>query len=288
MTRKQALVCFLILLGAATSRAGENGGPTAGAYAASLGAGAALGLEPSAWGGTPAALIPGSLGFLLHAHHPFGMEELGVGEVGAHGYARRFGGGFSFRQLRVTDLYMERSVEIRIAARLLPSGTWAGTLDAGLSLSADRVDLAGREGAFGGGQGLGLIWRPLPRLAAGLMARGMPLGRGMDRDWEDQGLLWQAGLEARSGGRESGGPVQVLRFDLRKTGASAFRSLASYGVSPHPAVEATAALSSAPFRFSLGLKAAWGGFAFHQAWRHHRWLGGEALPSLGYTRPPGD
>jgi hypothetical protein len=273
----------------AASCALEGPGPVAGSFGGSLGAGAALGLEPSAWGGSPATLLSSPWGFHLHAHHPFGLEEIGVFEAGGHLRLGRYGGALTAHQVEVEDLYRAQDAELRLSRRFGKVGNFPGTLDFGGGWSLGTVALSGHPRAFGAAQAYGLAWRPLPRLAAGMMARNLPLGArlsDMGGDWEDRGLVWQAGLEACSADPGSGGMRQSLRFDLRKTGGSAWRSLAALGIRPHPAVEAIASLSSDPFQFSLGLRASWAGWSFHQAFRHHRWLGGTGLSTLAFAGPP--
>jgi hypothetical protein len=124
------------------------------------------------------------------------------------------------------------------------------------------------------------------------MARGLPLDFGtlLDREgresaWEGQGAVWQWGLEVRSF-RGGAGTGQALRLDFRKSGPADWCALAALALRPHPALEAAAGLAAAPFRASLGLRLSWAGTEFHQAWRHHRFLGPGWLASLGFGRDP--
>jgi hypothetical protein len=99
-------------------------------------------------------------------------------------------------------------------------------------------------------------------------------------------------MEARTGGAGRSGGVgadgvpaeQSIRFDLRRTGHSDWRALASLSIRPHPALEITSGLSSAPFQFSLGACIAWSGAEYHQSFRHHRDLGATWLSTLGLSR----
>ena len=120
----------------------------------------------------------------------------------------------------------------------------------------------------------------------------MPLRRqGRESAWEGEGAVWQWGLEARTfrggrGTRGGGGIGQTLRLDFRKAGPADWSALAALALRPHPALEAAAGLAAAPFRASLGLRLSWSGTEFHQAWRHHRYLGAGWLASLGFGRDP--
>lgn len=287
----------LALAATAAPAAGQGAGPVSGVLAATLGAGAATGAERAAWDGTAAAFEPGTAGILLHAHRPFGMGELAVLEAGAWRDGRRLGLAAAWTQVEVEELYLGQGWELRAACRLGreergPAGKWV----AGAALAWERRTAAGRPAEEAWRQGYGLTWRPSSRIALGLMAREIPLGRGLAGDWEDQGMSWQWGMEAGSGpaapGRarkaQGSGMGQTLRFDLRKTGAAPWRTLAAWSLRPHPSVEATAGLSSAPFQFSLGLRAAWAGWSFHHALRHHRHLGASRLSTLAWSTGPGD
>lgn len=280
-------------------------GPTAGVYGAGLGAGAAVGAERAGFGGTPAALRPGTWGALLHWHRPFGMAELRVLEAGGFRDFRRAGLAASWRQTEADGLWREQVLEARAAWRWgRGAAGFPGSLDAGAALSAWTRAAPG-SADVGAEQAWGLLWSPVPGLRAGAMARGLPLGPdparasgGWRRGWADRGAVWQWGLEARpapdgsrprAGGRGGRGPGgQALRLDFRKSGPAEWSALAALALRPHPALEATAGLATAPFRASLGASLSWGGADFHQAWRHHRYLGAGWLASLGLHRAAGD
>jgi hypothetical protein len=278
---------MLILAMAVLEARGGNQGLAAGAFGASLGAGGGAGAERIAAGGNPAALRPGGKGLLLHYHRPFGMDGLRVLEAGAFRDGARAGIGASWRQTGVADLYLEQALEARFGWRLGREGDgFPGCLDLGGAWSWWSVEVAGRRDGFDGRHGYGAVWRPLPLLSAGGFLRGLPLRRAPWDPSREQERVWQWGVEAASGGtgNPGGRAVQVLRFDMRKTGHADWRALASLAVRPHPALEASAGLASAPFQFSLGARLAWGGMEYHQAFRRHRDLGGGWLASLAFVR----
>jgi hypothetical protein len=277
----------LLLVLATLEARGGNQGLASGVYGASLGAGGGAGSERIAAGGNPAALRPGGTGVLLHFHRPFGLDELRVLEAGIYRDGVRAGLGACWRQTGAAELYLERTLEAAFAWRLgRKDGGFPGPLDIGGAWSFRSVEVAGREGAFAGRHGYGAVWRPIPRLAAGGFLRGLPLGRSHPGAAREQERIWQWGLEAAAGapGRPEGRAVQILRFDMRKTGHADWRALASLALRPHPALEASAGLASAPFQLSLGVRLAWGGLEFHQAFRRHRDLGAGWLSSLGFVQ----
>jgi hypothetical protein len=260
-------------------------GAVAGIHGATMGAGAAAASERRAGSQNPAAFAPSRRGFLLHAHRPFGLEDLAVVEAGASRDGERWGFGATWRQIGAEELFLGQSLEVQAARRLGPfPGPLPGTLDLGSAFSVTRRVTAGRETAWDYRHGHGATWRPVPALAIGAFARGLaaPFGGG-----EAASLIRQIGVEARAP-RGAGGASQSLRFDLRRTGSGDWRALASLSLSPHPAFEAAAGLSSAPFRFSLGIRIAWGGLAVWQAFRHHGALGPTWLSSRGFAGAPGD
>lgn len=277
----------VLLLWAAAS--GWAQGPVAGSYAAASGAGAAVAAERVAWGHTPAALGPRGFGALLHFHRPFGMEALSVAEAGvAYDGGRPVNRGVSlaWRQVRVDGLYLENGWEAQAARRWGGAGKgFPGTLDVGAAAAWHSVRLAGNDPVGTFRHGYGAVWRPAGRLAVGGFARELPGGaafaQGWRSGWEESGAVWQWGVEA------SGGGGQSLRFDLRKTGTSPWRTLASLGWSPHPSLEAVAGLASAPFQVSLGARAAWAGLSAHQALRRHRYLGSTGLASITWKPASG-
>ena len=236
-------------------------GPAAGVYGSGLGAGAAVGAERAGFGGSPASLRPGGAGFLLHFHRPFGMEELRVMEACAFRDLRRAGFGILWRQTEAEGLWREQGFEAQTAWRWGGEGGFPGSFDAGAALSAWTRGLPGRAARAGAKQAYGILWSPIPGIRAGAMARGLPLGSsarvwdsGWESGWEDEGAIWQWGLEARSFRGGGGGPRQALRLDFRKAGPAEWSALAALSFRPHPSLEATAGMASAPFRASLGLQ----------------------------------
>lgn len=278
-----AHVLALAVLGAAPARASDPGA-VAGIHGATLGAGAATAAERRAGGQNPAAFAPGRCGILLHAHRPFGIGDLAVAEAGASRDGKRGGLGATWRQVGARDLFLARTFEAQGARRLRLPGL-PGRLDLGSALSATRREIAGGQAAWDFRHGHGVLWRPVPAFSVGGFARGLTWPSGGREGWETS-LIRQIGVEARAPG--GGIASQSIRFDLRKTGTGDWRALASLSLSPHPACEAAAGLSSAPFRFSLGMRFAWGGMAAWQAFRHHGTLGPTWLSSLGWEGALGD
>lgn len=281
-------VCLALL--PAVPGSASDPGLVAGLHGATLGAGGATGAERRASGGNPAAIAPSRRGFLLHAHRPFGLGDLLVAEAGASWDRERWGWGAAWRQTGAESLFLAHVLEVQGAHRLpaLP-GFLPGSLDLGSSVSAMRRGIAGREPAWDFRHGHGAVWRPAPALAIGAFARGLILPvRAKDGPFGGEAdPIRQIGLEARAP-RAAGRAAQSFRFDLRKNGSGEWRALAALSLSPHPGFEASAGLSSAPFRFSLGMRLAWGGFAAWQAFRHHGTLGPTWLSSLGWEGGPGD
>lgn len=265
-------------------------GAVAGIQGATLGAGAAVAAERRAGGQNPAAFSPNRLGLLLHAHRPFGMDGLIIAEAGASRDGERWGFGATWRQIGAEEIFLGQTLEAQAARRLaiLP-GPLPGSIVLGSVLSATRRGTAGRETAWDYRHGHGATWRPVPALGIGVFARGLGVlsGRGAAGGDGEASLIRQVGVEARAP-RGAGDATQSLRFDLKKTGNGDWRALASLSISPHPAFEAAAGLSSAPFRFSLGLRASVGRLAAWQAFRHHGTLGPTWLSSLGFEGAPGD
>jgi len=221
------------------------------------------------------------------------MEELRVLEAGAYRDFRRAGFGASWRQTEVEELWLEQGFEAQAAWRWGREGGFPGALDAGAALCAWTRGVPGTT-TRGAGQAFGMRWSPFPGIRAGAMARGLPLGPGklldrggLEAGWAGQGTVWQWGLEARTS-RGGGAPGQALRLDFRKAGPADWSALAALSLRPHPALEAAVGLAAAPFRASLGVRLSWAGTDYHQAWRHHRYLGAGWLASLGFARGPAD
>ena len=269
---------------------GSNQGLSSGAFGASLGAGAATAAERCGWGQSPAALRPGGKGFLVHTHRPFALEEVRVMEAGGYLDLRRAGFGAAWRQTGVDGLFLEQGFEAQASWRLGAGRSgFPGQLDMGGAWTWWRQAVAGRPATGRGEQGYGLVWRLLPQLHAGGFVRGMSFRKSAYVKGESQDRILQCGLEAESGVASSQGgtgTTQVLRFDLRRTGDTDWRALASLSVRPHPSFEVTSGLSSAPFQFSLGIRLSFSGLEFHQAFRQHRDLGPTWLSSLAYSGGP--
>lgn len=294
--RVAAMSC-LLLAGAAQ---GGNQALVTGAYGGSLGAGAATAAERSAFGQNPAALRPGRFGAHAHFHRPYGLEELQVAEAGVFADGARFGAAFDWRETGVEGLYGEQALQAGQAFRWgRAGGGFPGVLDLGLSWDRLQAAWPGGRSTTTWSHGFGAAWRMLPRFKAGAFMAGLPLdtdgGGRMDRI-----LHW--GLEAVSrdpdppSGSRAGysgsqanhpGPFQALRLDFRKTGDTPWRVLASLSLSPHPAVELTGGLANPPFQASLGIRFAWQGLEWHQAIRHHRYLGRTWLSGIAYSHSPG-
>lgn len=284
---------FLVLLLSASlfvSRAGgSNQGLSSGGFGASLGAGGATAAERCGWGQSPAALRPGQKGFLLGTHRPFGLEEVRVMEAGGYWDMHRAGFGGGWRQTGVEGLFLEQGFEGQASWRFGEGRSgFPGRLDVGGSLTWWRQATAGRPGVGRGEQGYGWVWRPFPRLGAGAFVRGLSFRKSEYLDGESRNRIIQCGLEAESRPVDHGGegPVQALRFDLRRTGDTDWRALASLSVRPHPTFEITSGLASAPFQFSLGIRLDFSGISFHQAFRQHRDLGATWLGSIAYASGP--
>jgi hypothetical protein len=258
---------------------------TAGLYGGTLGAGGATAAERSAFGQNPAAVRPGRAGLDFHAHHPFAMEEIRVAEAGGFWDFRRMGWGVGWRQTGVEDLYREDAWEWRQSLRLDPGrdGFPAGAWEVGGAWCRWRAVSPGRESVWWS-QAYGLTWQMLPRIKLGGFLSGLSL---LIPETPRSGILMQCGLEASDGKPPGKGRTaafrQVLRLDFRKTGETPWRTLAGLSVSPHPAAEISAGLSTPPFQFSLGCKVAWAGLDLHQSLRYHRYLGRTLLSSFSYS-----
>lgn len=270
----------------ASMAAGSNQGLSSGGYGASLGAGGAMAAERCGWGQSPAALRPGQRGILLGTHRPFGLEEVRVMEAGGFWDLQRAGFGGTWRQTGVEDLFLEQGFEGQASWRFGGGRSgFPGRLDVGGALTWWRQATAGRPGIGRGEQGYGLVWKPFPRLGAGAFVRGLSFRKSDYLDGESRNRIMQCGLQAESRPATQGGegPAQVLRFDLRRTGDTDWRALASLSVRPHQSFEITSGLASAPFQFSLGIRLDFSGIAFHQAFRQHRDLGATWLGSIAFA-----
>lgn len=269
--------------------AGSNQGLASGTFGASLGAGGATAAERGGWGQSPAALRPGRRGILLGTYRPFGLEEMRVMEAGGYWDSQRAGFGGSWRQTGVEGLFLEQGFEAQASWRFgRGRSAFPGRLDVGGALTWWRQATAGRPVNGRGEQGYGLNWRPFPRLGAGAFVRGLSFRKSDYLNGESRNRILQCGLEAESRPATQGGegPVQSLRFDLRRTGDTDWRALASLSVRPHPSFEITSGLASAPFQFSFGIRLDFSGMSFHQAFRQHRDLGATWLSSIGYSSGP--
>lgn len=270
-----------------------NLAPTAGQLGGSLGAGAAVAAERSAFGRNPAALRPGQAGCHLGFHRPFGLEDLAVAEAGAFADGTRWGTAFAWRQTGAEALYRERALDVTQTFRLAGgNGRFPGVLDAGGSWTAWGIEMPGRKAGYDWSQGFGVAWRMLPRFKAGAFALGLPLADGGPSHF-DRILQW--GLEAssgavsgttgnRAGPWEEGRAAQVLRLDFRKTGDTPWRSLASLSWCPHEAFRITGGIANPPFQAALGIKVSWMGADWDQAVRYHRYLGRTWMSGMGFSR----
>jgi hypothetical protein len=264
-----------------------NLAPTAGAYGATLGAGAATAAERSGFGQNPAALRPDAFGLRLDCHRPYGMDDLGVAEAGASLDGKRAGLACDWRVTSITDLYSEQGFRLAPSVRILARDAFPGTLDLGYGISAWRSALAGSAPAWDPSQEAGVAWRPWPRLKAGAFAAGLPLHPAATLP----GRFMQIGLEADSRDPEAigkyGALAQVLRLDFRKSGDGAWKALASLSVRPYGGVEASVGVAARPFQIAAGMALAWQGFRIRQALRYHRYLGRTWLSGLDYERATG-
>lgn len=274
-----AVAAALPLL-AAWARAG-NLDATLGSYGATLGAGAAVAAERSAFGQNPAALRPGSAGAGFGFHRPYGLGDLGVAEAGAYLDGARAGLACGWRATEIEGVYSEQGFRVAPSARLARDSGFPGELDVGAGLTAWRTAIGGRDVEWDAAAEAGLAWRFFPRLKAGLFAAGL----SPRRPDAEAGRVLQAGLSADSRAARGESPGQTVRLDFRKTGAAPWRILASLTARPVPGWEASVGASARPFRISAGLGLAWRGFRVRQAVRYHRYLGRTWLPGLGFERP---
>ncbi|MEO7424882.1 MAG: hypothetical protein ABI036_06830, partial [Fibrobacteria bacterium] len=83
------------------------------------------------------------------------------------------------------------------------------------------------------------------------------------------------------------GTGQILRLDFRKTGPTAWRTLASLSFSPHPGMEFTGGFAGPPFQAALGLRFSWAGWECREALRYHRYLGRTWLSGIGFSHAIG-
>lgn len=257
----------MICLAGCLPAAAGNLALASGAYAGTLGAGAATGADRSAFGGNPAALAPGRFGLRFDCHRPYALEDLQVAEAGLFADAARFGTGLDWRTTGIEGLWREQGFRISTAARLFQATGLPGRMDAGAAWVAWRQDWQEREPAWSATPAAGLIWTPWPRIKAGAFWSGrFPAGTDGER-------ILQFGFEARCRARGEEKVGQALRLDFRKTGGSIWRALASLSIRPHPACEFTGGLASQPFQASAGCALAWRGFRVRQALRYHRYLG---------------
>lgn len=280
--KRAAAVLGLVAL----ARAGDLA-PTAGAYGATLGAGAATAAERSAFGQNPAALRPGAFGLRLDSHRPYGLDDLGVAEAGLFLDGKRAGLSCDWRVTSIAGFYSEHGFRLAPSVRILARDGFPGILDFGYGLSVWRAELAGMAPEWDGSQEAGAAWRPWPRLKAGAFAAGLPLHPAATLP----GRVMQFGLEADSRAPSSGGNAgesgQALRLDFRKSGDGAWKVLASLTANPHPGVEASVGVAARPFRMAAGLALSWRGFRVRQAIRYHRYLGRTWISGLGYERTSG-
>lgn len=249
--------------------AAGNQAPGSGAYAGSLGAGAATGVERTGFGGNPAAFTPGGFGLRIDTHHPYGLEDLQVAEAGIFVDVARAGVSLDWRNTGLETLWREQGFRFAAAARLLESPRFPGRLDAGFAATAWRTEWPGRIPEWSTAAETGLIWIPWRGIRAGAFGAGPWPGRA------DGDHILHFGFEARNRGWEAfpASIGQALRLDFRKKGESPWRALASLAIRPHPACEFSAGLASPPFQASAGCALAWRGFRVRQALRYHRYLG---------------
>lgn len=276
-----------------------------GAYAATLGAGGATAAERCALGQNPAALRPGRLGAHLDFNRPYGMDEIQVAEAGGFLDASHWGVSADWRQTGVAGLYAEHGFQVTQTLRLGSPGRpgeggahFPGVLDLGAAWNGWRAEWPGGNAEMSWTHGLGLAWRPFPRLKAGAFALGLPL----DQYWETEGeaaatgrsftdriLQWGLEADSRDPEAETGrsGPCQILRLDFRKTGETPWRTLVSLSLSHRSGLEITGGFAAPPFQASLGVRAAWAGWEVRQALRYHRYLGRTWLSGLSFSRATG-
>lgn len=259
-----------------------------------MGAGAATAAEPIAFGQNPAAMRTPERGILeagvqFDFHRPYGLEELQVSDAGGYCGSYRGGLGVSWRETEVADLFRERALAFNPVLRLGSARSrFPGQLDVGGNWTLWRTEITGDEVKWNGSQGLGMVWRLLPRLKLGGYALGLPWpGSGSPID-----PVWQWGLEAMSrevkpsgqtSGRNRPGPAQTLHLDFRKTGNMPWHVLGSLSLSLHPSLQVSAGLSTPPFQIAFGLRVGWGGLEWNQSLRYHRYLGRTSLSGLAYA-----
>lgn len=261
-----------------------NLAPTAGTYAATLGAGAATAAERSSFGQNPAALRPGAFGLRLDCHRPYGVEDLGVAEAGLSLDGGRAGLACDWRTTSIAGVYSEHGFRMAPSVRILARDGFPGTLDLGYGISAWRTVFSGGAPAWDPSQEAGVAWRPWPRLKAGAFAAGLPFHPTADLP----GRIMQFGFEAdsRAPGSAANGEAlgQALRLDFRKSGDGGWKALASLSAVPHPGLEASVGVAARPFQIAAGVALAWRGFRIRQAIRYHRYLGRTWMSGLGYER----
>ncbi|HKP97036.1 MAG TPA: hypothetical protein VJ385_14895 [Fibrobacteria bacterium] len=293
---------LLPILGALPALGGNQALVTGG-YGGTLGAGGATGGERSAFGQNPAALRPGGTGAHLDFHRPFGLDGLEVAEAGAWLDGSRWGLSAGWRQTGVEGLYAEHGFRLTQTVRFGKPGGFPGAFDLGAAWYGWRTQWPGGRTGTAWDHGLGLAWRPFPRLKAGAFVLGLPLDlsdasrtdRSRTGDRSRAGRILQWGLEADSGDRDGSGPDgqgpggqgpggRILRLDFRKTGETPWRTLASLSLGFHPGVELTGGFAGPPFQASLGARLSMAGWDLCQALRYHRFLGRTWLSGLAYSR----
>ena len=267
---------------------------TTGIYGGTLGAGGATAAERMAYGQNPAALQPSRtgltrVGFHLDFHRPFGLEDVEVSEAGVFGDFAQAGLGLAWRETGVDDLYREQGLSLNPVLRVgSSSANFPGHLDFGGTWTWWFTEVAGVSTSLDCTQGLGLVWRMLPRLKVGGFATGLEMPGSRSSPPEK---IYQWGIEAASRDPDVGRSdhtSQILRLDFRKAGTHAWRSLAALTLSPHPALKISAGFASPPFQVSFGLNLAWEGLQWYQSLRYHRYLGRTFLSGCAYAHDIGN
>ncbi len=279
-----------------------------GAYAGTLGAGAATAEDRLALGANPAAISPGTFGLAMDWHRPYGIPGLGVGDFGVYRDAERLGLAAHWRDTGVEGLYREEDFEGTVSWSFFGKGKGKGNGDVatvasgknsgegiiiGYSLLGSQSEIYGEAKTFAARQSLGAIWHPLPTLAFGGFVRGFPeYSFGDDFSRSSQRVV-EFGATARTRcARPTGSPGdtaqpetgigQSLSLDFRKNGDTPWKTLAALTLSPHPCLRICVGLANPPFQASLGIALDWGRIRILQALRYHRYLGQTWLSGIQF------